>query len=231
VDINTTGDNAVEADHNGLIGKGPPEPLRPARPLMIVVSAPSGAGKSTLCDRLVKEFSNVMYSVSCTTRAPRGEEKDGVHYYFLSKREFRKRIRNGEFLEYAKVHGHFYGTLEDTVLFAMEDGRHVLLDIDVQGARKIRESLIRLDPRHPIRGGFVDIFISPPSMAELEKRLRGRGTDGDKAIQKRLENARAEMECASAYAFRIVNDELEKAYEELRSVILGESGFEWNSRR
>ena len=201
--------------------------MRPLRPLMIVVSAPSGAGKSTLCDRLVEEFPNVVYSVSCTTRAPRGEEKDGVHYYFLSKREFRKRIRNGEFLEYAKVHGHFYGTLEDTILFAMEDGQHVLLDIDVQGARKIRETLVHMDPRHPIRNGFTDIFISPPSMEELEKRLRGRGTDGDKTIRKRLENAKAEMECAADYSFHIVNDDLETAYQELRNIILSTTEPRW----
>ena len=143
---------------------------RPPRPLLIVVSAPSGAGKSTLCDRLVDEFPAVTYSVSCTTRAPRGDEKDGVHYYFLSKREFKERIRNGEFLEYAKVHGNYYGTLEDTVLYAMEEDRHVLLDIDVQGARKIRQALVHLDPRNPIRRGFTDIFISPPSPEELEKR-------------------------------------------------------------
>lgn len=199
----------------------------PPRPLLIVVSAPSGAGKSTLCDRLVKEFSDVTYSVSCTTRAPRGEEQDGVHYYFLSKREFKERIKNGEFLEHAKVHGHLYGTLEDTVLYAMEEGRHVLLDIDVQGARKIRDSLIRLDPRNPIRTGFTDIFISPPSMDELERRLCRRGTDEKQVIRRRLENAKAEMDCAGEYAFQIINDDLEKAYLELRNIILSTSEPQW----
>jgi guanylate kinase len=186
---------------------------------MIVVSAPSGAGKSTLCDRLVAEFPKIVYSISCTTREPRGEEQDGEHYYFLSKKEFKERIKNGEFLEYAKVHGNFYGTLEDTVLYAMEGGNHVLLDIDVQGATQIRESLVRLDPRHPIRRGFVDIFISPPSMEELEKRLRGRGTDSGAAIAKRLRNAKEEMEHAVHYAYQVVNDDLETAYEELKMVI------------
>ena len=161
----------MASSSNDDLIKEEPVVQRPARPLLIVVSAPSGAGKSTLCDRLAEEFPAVTYSVSCTTRAPRGDEKDGVHYYFLSKREFKERIRNGEFLEHAKVHGNFYGTLEDTVLYAMEEGQHVLLDIDVQGARKIREALVRLDPRNPIRSGFTDIFISPPSMEELEKRL------------------------------------------------------------
>ena len=213
----------MEQNNNGLIEQPPAVP-RPARPLLIVVSAPSGAGKSTLCDRLVEEFPAVTYSVSCTTRAPRGDEKDGEHYYFLSKREFKERIKNGEFLEHAKVHGNFYGTLEDTVLYAMEEGNHVLLDIDVQGAAQIRESLIRLDPRHSIRRGFTDIFISPPSMEELEKRLRGRGTDEEKVIQKRLDNAKAEMECAKEYSYQIINDELETAYHELKTVILSALG-------
>ncbi len=212
-----------ESPHN-LIEEEPSMP-RATRPLMIVVSAPSGAGKSTLCNRLVDEFPAVVYSISCTTREPRGDEKDGQHYFFLSKKEFKSRARNGEFLEYAKVHGNYYGTLEDTVLYAMEEGNHVLLDIDVQGAKQIRESLVRLDPRHPIRRGFTDIFISPPSMEELEKRLRGRGTDEEKVIRKRLENAAAEMAAAKEYSFQIVNGDLEKAYHELKTVILSGIGL------
>jgi guanylate kinase len=192
---------------------------------MIVVSAPSGAGKSTLCNRLVDEFPNVIYSVSCTTREPRGDEQDGQHYYFLSRKEFKERAKNGEFLEHAKVHGNFYGTLEDTVLYAMEEGNHVLLDIDVQGAKQLRESLVRMDPRHPIRRGFTDIFISPPSMEELEKRLRGRGTDEEKVIKKRLENAAAEMDCVKEYSYQIINGDLEKAYHELKTVILSGIGL------
>jgi guanylate kinase len=193
---------------------------------MIVVSAPSGAGKSTLCDRLVAEFPKIVYSISCTTRHPRGEEKDGVQYYFLSKREFKARVKNGEFLEHAKVHGNLYGTLEDTVLFAMEEGRHVLLDIDVQGARQLRDSLDRLDPRHPIRRGFLDIFISPPSAEELERRLRGRATDGERVIRKRLEIAGAEMEHAGEYTHQIVNDDLEKAYADFKAIILSALGLD-----
>lgn len=212
-----------ESPHN-LIAEEPSMP-RATRPLMIVVSAPSGAGKSTLCNRLVDEFPAVVYSISCTTREPRGDEKDGQHYFFLSKKEFKARAKNGEFLEYAKVHGNYYGTLEDTVLYAMEEGNHVLLDIDVQGAKQIRESLVRLDPRHPIRRGFTDIFISPPSMEELESRLRGRGTDEEKVIRKRLENAAAEMAAAKEYSFQIVNGDLEKAYHELKTVILSGIGL------
>lgn len=213
----------MDSSSNDLIEE-PPVPPRPSRPLMIVVSAPSGAGKSTLCNRLVDEFPKVAYSVSCTTRAPRGDEKDGIHYYFLSKKEFKERIKNGEFLEHAKVHGNFYGTLGDTVLYAMEEGNHVVLDIDVQGTAQIRESLARLDPRNPIRHGFTDIFISPPSMEELEKRLRGRGTDDEHVIKKRLENAEEEMACSHEYSYQIVNGDLDTAYEDLKKVVLSRTG-------
>lgn len=215
----------MSCNRHGLIEETPLAP-RATRPLMIVVSAPSGAGKSTLCNRLVAEFPGIVYSISCTTRKPRGEEQDGVHYYFLSKKEFRTRVKNGEFLEHAKVHGNLYGTLEDTVLFAMEEGRHVLLDIDVQGAHQLRDSIARLDPRHPICRGFLDIFISPPSLEELERRLRGRATDAERVILKRLETARSEMEHASEYTYRIINDDLEQAYADLKAVILSALGLD-----
>jgi guanylate kinase len=215
----------VESSHNNELIEEPAAVPRPSRPLLIVVSAPSGAGKSTLCNRLVNEFPNITYSVSCTTRDPRGEEKDGQHYYFLSKKEFKERIKNGEFLEHAKVHGNFYGTLEDTVLYAMEQGSHILLDIDVQGTEQLRESLMRLDPRHPIRRGFTDIFISPPSLAELERRLRGRGTDEEAVMKKRLKNAEEEMTRAPEYSFQVINDDLETAYAELSKVIRTEIGL------
>lgn len=203
-----------------------PWPPRASRPLMIVVSAPSGAGKSTLCNRLIEEFPKIAYSISCTTRAPRGEEKDGVHYYFLSRKEFKERVKQGEFLEYAKVHGNYYGTLEDSVLFAMEEGCHVLLDIDVQGAQQLRASLSLLDPRHPIRRGFMDIFISPPSLEELERRLRGRGTDDESVIRQRLDNAKGEMDQAGEYTFQVVNDDLEQAYSDLKTLVQSGLGLE-----
>lgn len=214
----------MERTEHELIDEQPPRP-RPSRPLLIVVSAPSGCGKSTLCDRLVAEFPRIVYSVSCTTRAPRGEEEDGKHYFFLTKKEFKERAKNGEFLEHAKVHGNFYGTLEDTVLYAMEEGNHVLLDIDVQGVKQLRASLARLDPRHPVRRGFTDVFISPPSMEELERRLRARGTDEEKVILKRMENAQIEMDASKEYSFQIVNDDLDKAYEELKIVALSGMGL------
>ena len=189
------------------------------RPLLIVVSAPSGAGKSTLCNRLVKERSSVEYSISCPTRAPRGEEQDGEHYYFLSAREFRQRVRRGEFLEHAKVHGNRYGTLADTVQFAMEEGRHIILDIDVQGVRQLRASLQLMEERSLIRRGFLDIFIEPPSLAVLESRLRKRGTDSEAVIRKRLKNAAKEMQAAEEYTHRLVNDQLDTTYEALCGII------------
>lgn len=213
----------MDKSENGLIQEEGTMP-RPSRPLMIVVSAPSGAGKSTLCNKLVEEFPTIRYSVSCTTRPPRGAEEDGVHYYFLSKKEFKERIKQGEFVEYAKVHGNYYGTLEDTILYAMEEGNHVLLDIDVQGTDQIRQSLARLDPRHPIRRGFLDIFIAPPSVEELERRLRGRGTDEECVIRKRLDNALGEMSHSAAYTHQVINDDLETAYNDLKMIILKELG-------
>lgn len=194
-------------------------PNPPVRPLMIVVSAPSGAGKSTLCNRLVADHPDIVYSVSCTTRLPREGEQDGVSYYFLSKQEFRKRVKNEEFLEHAKVHGNYYGTLEDTILFAMEEGKHVLLDIDVQGAAQIRKSLEKLPMKHPIRRGFLDIFIAPPSPEELERRLRGRGTDAEEVIARRLKNAETEMAQQNEYEYLIVNDDLDEAYRRLKIII------------
>jgi len=212
----------VDRINDDLLEVKMPVPERKIRPLLLVVSAPSGAGKSTLCDRLVAEFPHISYSVSCTTRAPRGEEEDGVHYYFLTKKGFKERVKNGEFLEYAKVHGNYYGTLEDTVLYAMENGNHVLLDIDVQGAEQIRNALVRLDPRHPIRRGFLDIFILPPSLEELEKRLRGRATDKESVIKKRLATAVEEMKQAKIYTHQIINDDLEMAFNQLKTIIHSE---------
>ena len=188
-------------------------------PLLIAVSAPSGTGKTTLCNRLVAERSEIEYSISCTTRAPRGEEQDGVDYYFLSDREFKKRVRRSEFLEHAKVHGNRYGTLADTVQFAMEEGRHIILDIDVQGVSQIRNSLAQMEERSLIRRGFLDIFIEPPSVKILEQRLRTRGTDKEKVIQQRLKNAADEIREAPKYRYRIVNEQIDQAYSSLCQII------------
>lgn len=190
--------------------------------LLLVVSAPSGAGKSTLCNRLVEQFPGMTYSVSCTTRAPRGEEKDGEHYHFLSKQEFTERIANGEFLEHAEVHGNGYGTLKETVRCALEEGHDLIMDIDVQGAAQIRAACAALPEDDPLRRRFVDVFITPPSLKELERRLRDRATDAEEVIEKRLRNAEAEMKERDAYEHFIINGNLDDAVENFVNVIHAE---------
>ena len=188
-------------------------------PLFLVLTAPSGAGKSTLVRMLREEFPATVYSVSCTTRAPRGEEKDGVAYHFLSDEEFLRRVAAGEFLEHALVHGHYYGTLKSAVEGPLAEGRWVVLDIDVAGAAQVRARLASLPPDDPIRGGFTDIFILPPSLEELRRRLVTRGEDSPETIEKRMKNATGEMARANEYRFKIVNDDLEIAYKELKAAI------------
>ena len=150
-----------------------------AHPLLLVVSAPSGAGKTTLCDRLRAEFPAIRYSVSCTTRGPREGEVDGEDYHFLSEAEFRRRLAAGEFLEHAVVHGHLYGTLRSEVADGMTAGRDVLMDIDVQGAAQIRAALAGLPPDHPLRRGYTDVFIAPPSLDEPTPSSNAAPGDGD----------------------------------------------------
>jgi guanylate kinase len=176
--------------------------------LCLVISAPSGAGKSTLVERLRAEFPHFAYSISCTTRAPRGEEKDGVDYHFLTRDDFVSRREAGHFAEWAEVHGNLYGTPKAPVEEHLAGGRDVLFDIDVQGALQVKGVLPQ--------GLFV--FIQPPSRQELERRLRGRGTDSDEAIAKRLGNALGELRQAGRFDYIIVNDDLDTAADELRAV-------------
>ena len=189
------------------------------RPLLIVVSAPSGAGKSTLCDRLLAESPDVVYSVSCTTRPPRGEEQDGVAYYFLTPEVFEQRVREGAFLEHATVHDNRYGTLKETVRSAMAAGKSVMMDIDVQGAAQVREALAGLPDDDAMVQGFVDVFKEPPSLEVLRQRLEGRGEDAPEVIERRLNNAAQEMACADAYRHRVINDDLDTALDELRGIL------------
>lgn len=176
--------------------------------LCLVISAPSGAGKSTLVERLRAEFPHFAYSISCTTRATRGEEKDGVDYHFLTREEFVSRREAGHFAEWAEVHGNLYGTPKAPVEEHLAGGRDVLFDIDVQGALQVKSVFPQ--------GLFV--FIQPPSRQELERRLRGRGTDSDEAIAKRLGNALGELKQAGRFDYIIVNDDLDTAADELRAV-------------
>ena len=176
----------------------------------LVISAPSGAGKSTLVERLRVRFPDFAYSVSCTTRAPRGQEKDGVHYHFLTREEFLKRREAGYFAEWAEVHGNLYGTPKAPVEKLLAEGRDVLFDIDVQGALQVQNVFPQ--------GLFV--FILPPSLAELARRLRGRGTDPEEVILRRLANALGEIKQADRFDYLIVNDDLAEAADELCAVYM-----------
>ena len=172
---------------------------------LFVVSAPSGAGKTTLIRHVLDRFEALSYSVSHTTRPPREGEADGKDYYFVSIADFEAKIADNSLLEWAKVHDNYYGTSRELVEQALEQGRSILLDIDVQGASQIMSS--DLDP--------VTIFILPPSSEELERRLSGRGTDSRQVIQKRLDNAKQEMEKKDKYRYQLVNDDLKEAVESL----------------
>jgi len=191
--------------------------------LLIIVSAPSGAGKSTLCDRILELRGDIVYSVSCTTRRPRGNEVDGVDYHFLTPQQFEAKVRQGEFLEHATVHGNRYGTLKESVRSAMNAGKSVMMDIDVQGAEQVRSALAELPPDDAMVQGFVDIFIMPPSMEELRRRLVGRGEDEPEVIEKRLQNAGREMAAAGSYRYKIINDDLDTALAEFADIIDKES--------
>jgi guanylate kinase len=181
-----------------------------AHPSLLILSAPSGAGKTTLCQRLLADFSQIELSVSTTTRQPRGCEKNAIDYHFVSDQEFRRLIEADRFAEWAEVHGSFYGTSKDVIEKALARGKSVLLEIDVQGAASLRKV-------YP--GQCLSIFIAPPSLELLEKRLRSRGTDKEETIQRRLLNARVEMKRMNEYEHVIVNDDLEKAYAALNAVI------------
>lgn len=178
--------------------------------IALVLSAPSGTGKTTLIKRLLAEFPHFGYSISCTTRQPRQGEEHGKDYFFLSREEFERRRAEQAFAEWAEVHGNFYGTPLAPVKEMLHQGQDVLFDIDVQGAAQLRLTLEE--------AAFV--FILPPSMAELERRLRGRGLDDEATIQRRLTNARQEMLEARWYDALVVNDALDAAYDALRAVYL-----------
>ncbi len=194
------------------------------KPLFIVLSAPSGCGKSTLIDMLLQEYSDIVYSISCTTREPRGEEEDGLDYHFLSKARFEELLKENAFIEHALVHGNYYGTLKGPISEVLAEGNSMILDIDVQGAEKVRKYVRSLPNNDPMKIGYVDIFINPPSMEELRARLIGRGTDSMQVIEKRLNNAEGEMARADEYMFQVTNDELYVAYKRLCDLIDALSG-------
>jgi len=181
--------------------------------LLLVLSAPSGAGKTTLAHRLIESVPEAIFSISATTRPQRGEEKDGRDYHFLAPWEFQEKIDTGQFAEWAEVYGYRYGTLHKTLETALEQGQVCIFDIDVQGGSTIRA-------KYP---GAVSVFILPPSMRELERRLRDRATDSDDVIRKRLAAAREEVERGlNSYDYLIVNDDLTRSFDDLLAVIRAE---------
>jgi guanylate kinase len=186
------------------------------RGILFLISAPSGGGKSMLL-KLLSSYSDFAYSVSCTTRAPRPGEVDGEDYHFLSMQEFERRIASGDFLEHARVHGNCYGTLRATVLQNLETGRDVLLDVDIQGADQIRAAA-----DGALKRALVDIFLMPPSMAELERRLHKRNTESAEQLAVRLQNARAEMERWRDYRYTILSGSPQDDLENFRAIMRAE---------
>lgn len=184
--------------------------------ILFVLSAPSGGGKSTLCNNL-RQTPNFIYSISCTTRAPRPGEIHGEDYYFLSKEDFLEKVQAGEFLEHAEVHGNFYGTLRETVLIHLQSGVDVLLDVDTKGARTIREC-----QDEAIQNALVDVFIMPPSLEELRRRLIKRGTETPEQIELRMGNAVAEMQFWKEYRYTLVSGSMEEDLQKFRAIMRAE---------
>jgi guanylate kinase len=180
--------------------------------LLVVISAPSGTGKTTLTHMLLKEFPNMEFSVSYTTRPPRPGEVNGKDYFFVDRETFERMIEEGDFLEWAEVYGNLYGTSKSQVLKALNEGKDIILDIDTQGALQVKKNFPEA----------VLIFVLPPSLSELERRLRRRGTDDEETIERRLRVVREEIKRAPLYDYIVVNDVLEIAFENLKSIIRAE---------
>lgn len=179
--------------------------------IVFVVSAPAGTGKNTLVNRLLEEFPHIAESVSFTTRSPRPGEIDGKHYHFIRQEQFDLRVAQKDFLEYVSLYGYSYGTSRSEVETLQKDGKHVMLVIDTQGALKLK--------------GVIDatyIFIVPPSMDALQQRLEARRTETPEAIQNRLSWAQKEMEAIDKYDYSLINDNMQTAYEALRSIVIAE---------
>jgi guanylate kinase len=176
---------------------------------LFVISGPSGVGKGTLRKKLFQRIDGLAYSISCTTRKPRSGERDGIDYYFIDHKTFQKFLDEGAFLEWAEVHGNLYGTLEETVRDSLGNGKDVILEIDVQGAAQVKE-------RMP---DAVLIFIAPPAEKELLRRLSRRGTEEEQERLTRLENARKELEASVNYDHIVINDDIQRASEELVDIV------------
>jgi guanylate kinase len=195
----------------------PPErqsPVIARRGLMLVLSSPSGAGKSTIARNLLEDKTmGLELSVSVTTRERRPSEIDGVHYHFVSKRNFESMRDRGDLLEWAEVHGNFYATPREPAEVAMVEGRDMLFDIDWQGAEQLRQKALT---------DIVSVFILPPSMVELKARLKRRAEDADDVIARRLTNARLEMEHWRDYDYIVINDDLQRSFDQVKSIVVAE---------
>lgn len=178
---------------------------------ILLLSGPSGSGKSTVLSRLFAEFSNVYFSISSTTRSPRAGEKDGVNYHFISLEEFEKDIKDGLFLEWARVHGNYYGTSLKPVLEALNDDKIVVFDIDVQGYFLAQKKYAKQ---------ITSVFLTTKNATQLENRLKNRASETQDSIKERLKNASKEMEYIDKYDYIIINDDVNKAYDELRAIFI-----------
>jgi guanylate kinase len=179
--------------------------------VVLVLSGPSGAGKSSLINKISHELGDYYFSISTTTRPIRAGEEDGVHYHFVSQEEFKKDIDENHFLEYALVHGNYYGTSIKPVREALDEGKLVVFDIDVQGNTAINNRLGDIT---------TSVFITPPTLEELERRLKNRSTDSDEVIYKRIQMAKREVQRISEYDFLLINDALDEAAEKLKQIAL-----------
>jgi guanylate kinase len=184
-----------------------------SKPFLIILSAPSGGGKSTVLREILASCSNIDYSISYTTRPPRGNEVDGKAYFFVSVQQFEEKTKQGDFLEHANVFGHWYGTSKEFIRNSIANGHHVIMDIDVQGAIQI--SATEFD--------IVKIFILPPSLSVLKQRLVDRNTDIPEVIRKRLQTAKKEIACLEHYDYLVINEDINIAVEEVKQIIKAET--------
>jgi guanylate kinase len=195
------------------------QPNATANPLLVVISAPSGGGKTTLCNQLLAARPEMARAITCTTRQPRGEEKDGVDYYFLDAGSFLKRVQAGNFLEHATVFGDSYGTLKSEVLGKLRAGKDVLLNIDVQGAATVRKCA---EEDMELKRALVSVFLTPPSIAVLEQRLRKRGTDAEAVIQKRLGVARQEIAQWKNFDYLLISRSVQEDLAGMQAIVSAE---------
>lgn len=186
--------------------------MRPERGMLIVLSGPSGSGKGTLVKKLLSQREDTVLSVSVTTRRPRPGEEEGVQYYFRTREQVEAMIAEGSLLEYAEYNGNYYGTPEPPIRQWLEKGKNVLLEIEVQGAEKVMDH----------RSDLVSLFITVPSMKELERRLRGRGTETEDSIRGRMQVARQELSRAFRYDYVVLNDEVDRAVQRIQTIIEAE---------